>query len=145
MKTTHKLIEELVSRGAWPTGELNAIPKSAICAIAPDEDRLVLYPPESFHTIESEIQNGNKAFWQEFGALSEISPDRFIIIGDFGLGSDTAIVVDAEPSDPDPIVLRLAWQGAGTTIDNHWVTFFERLSDFTSFIESNHNKNEPNK
>ena len=115
-------LTRLIEVGAWPTSDTAnsenvrrlATPKS-VDSVAPGERALFLDPPP-FSTLASEIA-GNPAFWKEHGALSEIHPDLALVIGDFGPGSDAAIVLDYRRSTNEPSVMRLAWSSRG----NHWV------------------------
>jgi hypothetical protein len=43
--------------------------------------------------VASLIANGH-TFWPPFCALEQITPDPSILIGDFGLGSDSPILLD---------------------------------------------------
>ena len=130
----HPLISRLIDEGVWPTGNLNNISEAAVHSVAPGEERICLLQPENFRTVEEEATNGVVEFWREFGALTEIAPANFIIVGDFGLGSDAPIIVDTDQESPDPKVLRLQWKCESHTAITHWVPFFDRLSDFATFL-----------
>jgi hypothetical protein len=79
--------------------------KERVCLIAPDENKLYLYPPP-FHTMKRVIED-KANFWTKFGALDQITPELCVDIGDFGIGSDTAIVLDYREGPRDPKVIRL--------------------------------------
>lgn len=96
-------------------------------AVAPGEQAIFLQSPP-FETLASEIA-ANPEFWQAHGALSEIEPDLTLVIGDFGAGSDAAIVLDYRGSRDAPSVKRLAWSEDG----NHWV---ELASSFELFVKA---------
>jgi len=49
-------------------------------------------------------------FWSRFGALEEISPELCVDIGDFGLGSDSPILLDYRQDRSNPAVIRLQWR-----------------------------------
>jgi hypothetical protein len=138
----HPIISRLIDEGAWPTGNLNNISEAAVRSVAPDEERLCLMEPENFRTVQDEATNGVVEFWQEFGALTEIAPERYLIVGDFGLGSDAPIVIEADPEVPDPKVLRLQWRCEGHTANTHWVPFFDHLSEFATFLYAQRNTTE---
>jgi len=57
-------------------------------------------------------------------------PERALLIGDFGLGSDSPIILDYARNPSRPPVLRLRWgpQGQG----NEWV---QGACDFEEFAE----------
>lgn len=127
-------LTNLVEAHAWPTiadvdaQNLHALAApEAVEALAPEE-RLLYLNPRPFSTLASEIA-ANPEFWNEHGALSEIDPDRAPVIGDFGSGSDTAIVLDYRRDPNEPSVMRLAWTDQG----NHLV---ETAPTFDSFAES---------
>ena len=75
---------------------------------------------------------GNQAFWAEFGELSTIDVDEYAVIGDFGPGSDSPIVValDERPAH----VMRLAWSTSGDerATTNRWQVIAD---DFDAFLE----------
>ena len=82
------------------------------------------------------MESGVPKFWIEFGALSEIDPANALIIGDFGLGSDAPITIDSDTRIVDPKVMRLAWGAHEQKVTNHWIVFFQRLSEFATFLEN---------
>ena len=127
-------LASLIEVDAWPTIESansqNSRPlatPAAIDRLAPGERSLFLNPPP-FSTLASEIA-ANPGFWGEHGALTEIDPDLALVIGDFGSGSDTAIVLDYRRSPNEPSVMRLAWTSQG----NHWV---EAAPSFEAFAQA---------
>ncbi|GAA3265941.1 hypothetical protein Dvina_40845 [Dactylosporangium vinaceum] len=124
-------LSSLIESGLWPTIDSahaqNLRPLAAledIDRLAPSETSLFLYPPP-FQTLASKIRKSRR-FWAEYGALDEIDPELALVIGDFGLGSDAAIVLDYRRNPSEPPVLRLAWGHDGS----HWV---EAASDFGEF------------
>lgn len=125
----------LISTGHWPRSEREAnrqnlrdppVPRSLVKQIVPGETQLYLYWPP-FRTVAHRYNHGEHEFWDEFGAVHEISPERTLLIADFGLGSDAPIVLDYREPGP-PLVLRLQW---GEPPDgNHWVRFFATFDEF---------------
>jgi hypothetical protein len=63
-------------------------------------------------------------------ATHEIDPRRAVIIGDFGAGSDAAIILDYRASSSEPKVMRLCWTESG----NHWVEFAKTFSEFAAYL-----------
>lgn len=130
-----KLLATLVRDGVWPNEE-NAnrqnlsplAPVDAVSRLAPDETGLFLRPPP-FPTLADDIA-ANPDFWLEHGALNEVDPDLALDLGDFGLGSDSAIILDYRTSRTDPTVLRLAWTDHG----NHWVPLAANFEEFAQGI-----------
>jgi hypothetical protein len=76
------------------------------------------------------IKSGEAEFWSEFGALDEISPEESLVIADFGMGSDSPILLDYRFNSASPRVLRLRWSDQGR--NNHWVLC---ASDFDTFAD----------
>ena len=86
---------------------------------AGDEDQLVLHAPP-FRTLADAVAL-NREYWAEVGALWEIDPESVLLLGDFGLGSDTAIVLELGGKQR---VLRLRWCGVKTS----WVVWADSLA-----------------
>lgn len=113
-------LAELIAPGAWPeiaqpTNVWSLVDEERVRLVLPGETRLDLQCPP-FHTVSPEIPHSPK-FWRESGAIEEIDPERALIMGDFGLGSDSAIVLDYERSLASPSVRWLQWGVVG----NHWL------------------------
>jgi hypothetical protein len=87
------------------------------------------YTPPPFSTLSTDVA-ANPDFWRKFGALNEIEPDLALDIGDFGAGSDAAIVLDYRGESNKPTVLRLQWGESG----NHWVMLAETFQDFADAL-----------
>ncbi|MCP4306163.1 MAG: hypothetical protein GY788_15065 [bacterium] len=125
-------LRELVAAGEWEgEGQLRdgRIPVEVAQRWDPDSSWINLWTPI---TLSDEVA-GNRAFWGEFGALSTINTDDYAIIGDFGPGSDSPLVValGKQPAH----VMRLAWStsGDGNTTTNRWEVIAD---DFDSFLVS---------
>jgi hypothetical protein len=124
-------LAELVSSGAWaaiaqPTNVWSLVDEERVQLVFPGETRLDLQCPP-FHTVSVEIFHSPE-LWRESGAIEEIDAERALIIGDFGLGSDSAIVLDYERSLTSPSVRWLQWGVEG----NHWLEAaptFDALAD----------------
>ncbi len=135
------LIEVLIATGRWPATDADAlgqnleplVPAERVAEAAPGEDCLYLYPPP-FRSVADELgsiaPSGARAFWREHGALDELDPEQAVVIGDFGPGSDTPIVLDHRAPD-GPRVLRLVWPadhgGSDTTT---WVEIAPSFDEF---------------
>ncbi|MEM9563980.1 MAG: hypothetical protein AAGA93_15265 [Actinomycetota bacterium] len=140
------LLLTLVDDGRWPaTAEVARrqhlaplVSAERIAAVADDQDSLYLYPPP-FQTVAEDIAILDEAgwtFWPEFGSTHELDPALALIIGDFGLGSDSPILLDYR-STPEPTVLRLAWLDGGTAPAppaTTWVTIAPSFADFAAAI-----------
>jgi hypothetical protein len=136
-------LSDLIATGRWPLTQAEAnrqnlpsgpIPRELIKKLVPGEEQLFLLPPP-FRTIaerrergeRGERDGGERNFWREYGALDEIDPQRAVVIGDFGLGSDAVIVLDYRPAR-SPSLIRLAWTDGA--LRPHWVPFFATFSEF---------------
>lgn len=74
------------------------------------EETLICLERPPFPTIAKERAAGSAGdFWERFGALDQIDPELAVIIGDFGLGSDSPIILDYAQHPSNPPVLRLRW------------------------------------
>jgi hypothetical protein len=108
------------------------VPAERVQRFAPGETLVCLAPPP-FRTIAAErAAGGSGDFWQRFGALHQIEPEKAIVIGDFGLGSDSPIILDYSRNAADPRVLRLRWSGNGPETNTEWV---EGARNFDHFAE----------
>jgi len=79
--------------------------KERVQVFAPEQDRMYLLIPP-FSTVGTRMTRGDK-FWVRFGALEQISPDRSVFVADFGLGSDSPILLDYRHDVSAPAVIRL--------------------------------------
>lgn len=129
----------MIAKGAWPRTEHESnrqnmreapIPRELIQQLVPDESEVWLYPPP-FRTIAERCAVGEERYWNEFGSLDQIDPARALLIGDFGIGTETAIVLDYRRPD-SPAVLRLAWTGG--RLPTHWVPFFAEFREFAAAL-----------
>jgi hypothetical protein len=94
--------------------------------LAADETRICLFSAP-LHTV-AEFVAGGHTYWND----PDMAPDGIdfalsIVIGDFGIGSDSPIILDYR--DSPPRVLRLQWATCGK--NNHWVVM---CRDFASFV-----------
>ena len=133
----------LIEAGRWPrtsdeTNRQNLRPPKIsterVQRIAPDESFIFLYSPP-FGTGESLIADGDQ-YW---GAPDQSNPpgdivfDRSVIVGDFGLGSDTAIALDYRDTTESPSVIRLRWSSDGR--HNRWVLAAPSFQQFAELLE----------
>jgi hypothetical protein len=129
----------LMAAGVWPSADgpsMNEqqlhpiIAADRVRSFAADETLICLQPPP-FPTIATvRAAGGAGDFWERFGALEQIDPERALLIGDFGLGSDSPIILDYARSPSSPPVLRLRWGPRGQS--NEWV---QGARDFDEFAE----------
>jgi|ERR1700728_52487 hypothetical protein len=108
-----KRLLALIDSGLWPRtpdeakrqGLHGLVSKERIQFFAPEQDQIHLLSPP-FSTVATRMALGDK-FWEKFGALEQISPDRSVLIADFGLGSDSPILLDYRHDVSAPAVIRL--------------------------------------
>lgn len=128
-----ELLLQMIDAGRWPADEAaerrqNLKPAAqgdVVRALAPEEDQVYLLAPP-LRSVSYWIEPDG-TFWQDFGALLEIDPDRSLLIGDFGLGSDAPIILDLRERPENPQVLRLRW---GPGKETHWVSMAASFEDF---------------
>ena len=98
---------------------------------ASDESDIYLAMPP-FISVDQCVQAGRAGdFWQRYGALDQITPTMALIIGDFGLGSDSPIILHFADNPQDPSVLRLRWHPDGRT---EWVLGANNFDDFAALL-----------
>jgi hypothetical protein len=106
-------LREMIEAGRWPRTheqELHQnirslVSKGRIQSFAPDQDRIYFVRPP-FSTVATRIGHGD-TFWSKFGAVEQIAPELAVLIGDFGLGSDSPILLDYREDISRPAVIRL--------------------------------------
>jgi hypothetical protein len=126
----------LIDAGLWPNSPEAArrldrncsVPEERIHLLAPEENHLYLAAPP-FYTIAELAHSDTANFWSRFGALEQIAPELSVDIGDFGLGSDTAIVIDYRQGGSNPPVLRLKWQRPNSNVWVRCANTFEEFAD----------------
>ncbi|HYF49919.1 MAG TPA: hypothetical protein VEJ63_10960 [Planctomycetota bacterium] len=141
----HKLILplellQLIETGHWPTREnvskqniRQVIGAERLKKLAPEEHHLYLEPPP--FTPVAVLRDQNRAFWEQDGALDQIIPERTLVIGDFGPGSDTVLALDYCDTRTDPAVIRLLWRGAYGTSNNKWVLMAKTFREFADALD----------
>ena len=68
-------------------------------------------------------------FWSEWGSLGEIAPDLALVMGDFGLGADSAIMPDYRQENP--VVLRLVWRKPEPNV---WARCADKFDEFADML-----------
>jgi hypothetical protein len=137
----------LVESDLWPHTAEEArrlkhncnVSQERIHLFAPEEDYLYLAVPP-FHTIAQRVSSDKTGFWSRFGALEQISPELSIDIGFFGLGSDSAIVLDYRQGDSTPPVLRLKWRKPEPNV---WVRCADSFDEFADMLSLDRNSRQP--
>jgi hypothetical protein len=133
----HKLpsgLTSLIESGVWPTEIPNMqerrplLGKKAAHALSADDDRIVLMAPP-FHTIADEVRGGNYFWTSGLTNVGEIDYENALIIADFGLGSDSPIILYFGNSQC-PSVKYLRWTGNGDNIRHEWIETHTSFDDF---------------
>lgn len=134
-----KLLLSLSESGVWPRTEEEVrrqnlemlVPQSRVQEFAPEESAIFLYPIEPWIAVKD--QPG----WNDSpsAALHHIDQDKAVVVADFGLGSDTGVVLDYRVAGP-PKVLRLLWLDTDSTAptSNRWVELADTFDDFARML-----------
>ena len=136
-----KKIIALIDSGIWPKNQEESmrqnihisISQENLKKIAPNEDYIYFYPPP-FNTVATLIEK-NKEFWLKYGAIDSIQPDKCLMIGHFGIGSDAAIILDYSINLQTPSVKRQVWNKEG----NYWETIASSFEEFIDKIKLSNN------
>jgi hypothetical protein len=132
----------LIEAGVWPSAgaavwaqQLRPIvPRERVAQFAPEETLICLQPPP-FRTLAREAAGGGSGdFWPRCGALHQVVPELALIIGDFGPGSDSPIVLDYALNAACPRVLRLRWTGNGHDVASNWVEGAASFDEFAAML-----------
>lgn len=145
-----KRLLQLIETGRWPKTreeELHQnirplVSKERIQLFAPEQDRIYFVRPP-FSTVATRMGNED-GFWERFGALEQIAPELSVFIGDFGLGSDSPILLDYRHNISSPAVIRLKLNPLlGETMSNGrkkvlgWANAWLRCADnFEDFADT---------
>lgn len=132
-------LQSLIDSGAWPRDD-NAIGRQQLKPIlgkeqahrvSPDHDHIILMPPP-FHTIQDEVDNGN-TFWTDgLSNTGDIDYTNALIVADFGIGSDSPIILYYRTSNP--IVMYLKWSYIAKSAHHAWVQTHESFDEFAQDV-----------
>lgn len=133
------LLDELVATGRWPhdadaqlaqnLGPL--VSPERVRRLAPDQDRIYLCVPP-FVPIGRRSDPKDFFNWPSSDP-SGIDYDQAIMIGDFGIGSDSPIVLDYREDAANPRVVHLRYEPNAPPLVGKWVVL---TPDFLSFVEA---------
>jgi hypothetical protein len=127
----------LVDAGVWPKSEghqeLNPIlGPDAAHVLSPIDDRIILMSPP-FHTIADDIVGGNSWWLDGVSNPNEIDYEAAVIVADFGLGSDSPIIL-YYGDDDSPVVMYLRWMGDLGDKRQRWVKTHESFAEFARAV-----------
>jgi hypothetical protein len=134
-------LAHLIATGVWPSAagpSMNeqqfhpTIPADRVRRFADDESLICLQPPPFPTIARLRAAGGAGDFWERFGALGQIDPERALVIGDFGLGSDSPVILDFARDASNPPVLRLRWGPRGQ--GNEWVQGARDFDEFAAML-----------
>jgi hypothetical protein len=140
------LLNKLISEGVWPNEKWSTaqfhrqeidpiIGKEGTQKVSPDNDKIILMP-SPFHTIADEV-NPSNLFWVHLTNYGEIDYSKAVIIADFGLGSDSPIILYYDDSESAK-VMYLKWSFSGSGIQHSWVcthSSFEEFANDTGLLD----------
>jgi hypothetical protein len=135
-----KLLSQLIEQGTWPQAGANVneqefepiIDSGIVNKIFPGEDRVSLMPPP-FHTIADEKYDEHD-FWKTgVSNYVEIEYSKALIIADFGVGSDSPIVL-YYGSENEPDIRFLKWLGNGSSITHKWIRSHGSFEEFANEV-----------
>ena len=102
--------------------------KEAAHKVSPEDDRIYLFRPP-FYTVDENAKS-NPNFWlKSLTNVGEIDYERSVEIADFGLGSDSSIILNYEVS-MEPRVMYLKWSFENGIESNSWVCTHETFEHF---------------
>jgi hypothetical protein len=130
----------LIEKGLWPQSEAESlrqnlhslVPTERIQLFAPEESSIYLAKPP-FYTVARARIGGQVRFWSTFAAPEGISPELSVVIGDFGMGSDSPILLDYRQDRSNPAVIRLKWQKS-PGLSNVWVRCADTFDEFADML-----------
>ena len=133
------LLETLVLQGRWPGTDEEVrrqnlegwVAGSRVTALASEETRIYFCRPP-FATVQEEVDAGDTFYVRKMAAPEGLDPRRALIVGDFGLGSDSPIVLDYRDGLPPPRVMRLRWPEGGRGENNEWVQMAASFAEFVA-------------
>ena len=132
-----KLLIQLIEEGVWPgegeepnKQEFDPIVKEDKVKLISDIDTKIVLMPPPFWTITEEQ---NPFYTEDITCFGQIDYDKAICIADFGLGSDSPIILYYQ-EQIEPVVMYLKWQFEGSDAMQEWVQTHSSFEEFASTI-----------
>lgn len=135
------LVDDLLRQGRWPDSQgysgRPVVAGSPVEAIMHGENEIWLFGPP-FHTVDDNLE-----WFEQFREPGHIDFAKAVIIGDFGPGTESPIVLDftSEPAQvkalqitgyhPNPRAGSAPWpEGYSFGFEGHWVTLASSIEEF---------------
>lgn len=124
------LLTSMIATGRWPSASSSINQQHLQTLIPSDRNRklrgICLYPPP-FRTLSNARTD---EFYRAVGVNWKLVPELAIAIADFGIGSDSPILLYYQQNNAEPTVLNLNWQEGHNSTS--WVVMAE---NFAAFVE----------
>ncbi len=136
----HKLPEKLIQLATGPYWPKNRneiqnqysnhlVSRECLKKLIPEEERLYFYD-FPFCTLSETLKEDSStgSLTMEDGAI--LSPEHVIVIGDFGIGSDSYLAIDFNLNRENPRVIKEMWSDFGNVSrQTHWRIVAETFDD----------------
>lgn len=131
MKKLPKELRKLIDCKQWPlnSDQLNSqsevFPKEVVQKLFPEEEEL-FFKTIPFLTVAQLLNSREKSYWESpVAKVDQIEPEKTLIIGDFGLGSDTTLALDYRYEEPK--VIKLVYNEKWITVAENFRKLSEKL------------------
>ncbi len=143
METPLKIPDKLtylIAHRHWPTADAHfmgqdikfIIPEELVQAVFPGERRFCFAKPP--FSLVSQMKSEHACFWdQDIARPDQIVRDLSLVIGDFEIGSDSAVILDYSETPDNPCVKWLRW--GRTEPRNEWVTACQSFDEFADRLQ----------
>ncbi|QOV88640.1 hypothetical protein [Humisphaera borealis] len=140
-------LQELLQGGTWAVegeqcgwGLRIAVSADRVRQIASDESEIYFCSPPFKTVAQYEVEHGLRRdglaegynFWKEQGAVDQLVAEQATVIGDFGPGTDSPIILDYRDALGSPKVRRLKWSERGDK--NEWVVCAKSFDEFADLL-----------
>ena len=128
-------LSKLISEEKWPMTEQQAyiqhikspFNQKILSELVPDEETLVLSPPDVFYTVEKYLDHLDTYWLQKEVCIKQIVPKLTVVFGGFGAGSETVIALDFR-EQPEPTVIKLKWGEGWVNVTDTFKEFSDKLN-----------------
>lgn len=130
----------MIEAGTWPgtraavmaQSEFPIVPNDVVSAVIPGEERIYFFSPP-FLTAQQASEGGEE---YPIGPDDTSIPDlgQLLVIGDFGLGSESSLLLDYSQPDSKPRVARLVSFAVPDGYDNQYSILAESFAEFCQLV-----------